>query len=83
MGGLGSDFEAGFFSGLKIGSHIGETRSFIHPSGAFEMVDEGAEVEVDGAANAVIVVAEHVFGVDEAGFVFVDFDAAFDEGEVV
>lgn len=55
----------------------------IHPSSALEVVDEGAEVEVDSATDAVIVVAEHVFGVDEARFVFIDFDAALDEGEVV
>ncbi len=47
------------------------------------MVDEGAEVEVDGAADAVVVVTEHGFGVDEARFIFIDFDAAFDEREIV
>lgn len=55
----------------------------IHPSGALEVIDERAEVEVNSATDAVIVIAEHVFGVDEARFVFIDFDAAFDEGEVV
>lgn len=47
------------------------------------MINEGAEIEVNGAADAINVVTKHVFGVDEAGFVFVDFDAAFDEREVV
>ncbi len=47
------------------------------------MVNQGAEVEVDGAADAEVVVAEHAFRVDEARFVFVDFDAAFDEGEII
>lgn len=47
------------------------------------MVNQGAEVEVDGAADAEVVVAEHAFCVDEARFVFVDFDAAFDEGEII
>lgn len=47
------------------------------------MVDKRAEVKVDGAADAEIVVAEHAFGMDEAGFIFVDFDAAFEEGEVI
>ena len=82
-GGFGGDFETGLFRFLEVGGHVGEAGGFIHPSGAFEMVNQGAEVEVDGAADAEVVVAEHAFRVDEARFVFVDFDAAFDEGEII
>ena len=47
------------------------------------MVDEGAEAEVDGAADAVVVVKQSAgFGVMKARFIF-RFDAAFDEREIV
>ena len=82
-GGFGGDFETGLFRFLEVGGHVGEAGGFIHPGGAFKMIDQGAEVEVDGAADAEVVVAEHAFCVDEARFVFVDFDAALDEGEVI
>ncbi len=46
------------------------------------MVDEGAEAEVDGAADAVVVVKQSAgFGVMKARFIF-RFDAAFDEREI-
>lgn len=82
-GGFGGDFDTGFFRFLEVGGHVGEAGGFIHPGGALEVVYQGAEVEVDGAADAEVVVAEHAFCVDEARFVFVNLDAAFDEGEII
>lgn len=77
-GGFGGDFDAGLFCGFEVGRHVGEAGGLIHPGGTLKMIDEGAEVEVYGATDAVIVVAEHIFGMDEAGLIFVDFDATFD-----
>lgn len=82
-GGFGGDFDARLFGSFKVGGHVGEAGGLVHPGSAFKMVDKGAEVEVDGAADAEIVVAEHAFSVDETGFVFIDFDAALEEGEVI
>lgn len=82
-GSFGGDFDARLFGGFEVGGHVGKAGGLVHPSSAFKMVDKGAEVEVDGAADAEIVVAEHVFSVDETGFVFVDFDAALEEGKVI
>ena len=82
-GGFFCDLNTLFFRGFEVSGHVDKAGCLVHPSIALEVIDEGAEIEIDGAADAAVIVAEHVFGVDEAGFVFVDFDAAFDEGEIV
>lgn len=82
-GGFGGDFDARLFGSFEVGGHVGEAGGLVHPGGTFKMVDKGAEVEVDSAADAEIVVAEHAFSVDKTGFVFVDFDAALEERKVI
>ena len=42
-----------------------------------------AVIQIGGADHSGIVIAEAHFGVDEAGLIFVDFDAAFDEHLVI
>ena len=55
----------------------------VQQHGVFVVEVQAALIEVGGAHHGCLVIAQAHFGVDEAGLILIDLDAALDEGLVI